>query len=118
MGECVMENMDREVLYKNRYKLVRKLGEGGSSVVYMAVDKKSDQVVTIKMIKECAYQSDEVNAMSIDEAAVLERLNHPAIPGVVRVYEDAFVLEYVPGNSLEKYIRHKGFLKEKEAASS
>ncbi len=117
MGVCVMENMCREVLYKNRYKLVRKLGEGGSSVVYMAVDTKSDQVVTIKMIKECAYQSDEVSAMSIDEAAVLERLNHPAIPGVVRVYEDAFVLEYVPGNSLEKYIRHKGLLKEKEAVA-
>jgi serine/threonine-protein kinase len=112
-----MKRMDKEVLYKNRYKLVRKLGEGGSSVVYMAVDKVTDQVVTIKMIKESAYQSDEVSAMSTDEAAVLERLDHPAIPGVVRVYDDAFVLEYVPGNSLEKYIRHKGFLKEKEAVA-
>ncbi len=116
-GECVMSNMDNEMFYKDRYKLIRKLGEGGSSVVYMAVDVKSDQVVTIKMIKEGAYHMDDVKAISSDEAAVLQNLDHPAIPGVVRVYEDAFVLEYVPGNSLEKYIRHKGVLKEKDAVS-
>ena len=93
MGECVMAKMDSEILFKDRYKLVRKLGEGGSSVVYMGVDAESDQVVTVKMIKECAYQSDAVNALSAAEASVLEQLNHPAIPGVVRVYDDAFVLE-------------------------
>lgn len=110
-----MNNLENESLYMERYRILRKIGEGGSSLVYMGFDMDTEKPVTIKVLKENALADRDVTAAVAAETALLRRLHHPAIPGVVDVYEDAFVLEHVPGNSLEKIIREKGVLQEKEA---
>ncbi len=105
--------MNNGFVYKDKYKVLRRLGEGGSSKVFMAQDIKNGIPVTIKKFKKAVAGTDAFQLP--DEVDMLENLDNPAIPKVVAAYEDAVVLEYVPGNSLEKYIRHKGRLKEKEA---
>ena len=109
--------MDTGILYREKYRIKRKLGEGGSSVVLMGIDEKQDSAVTIKQIKRGEFLKCEISRMVESETEILGRLDHPAIPKILEVYEDAFVLEYVPGNSLEKYIKHKGFLGEKDAVA-
>ncbi|MBQ7657887.1 MAG: serine/threonine protein kinase [Butyrivibrio sp.] len=109
--------MDTGILYRDKYRIKRKLGEGGSSVVLMGIDERKGRAVTIKQIKRDAYGTGEISLMMEDEAGMLTELDHPAIPRLIEAYDDAFVLEYVPGNSLEKYVKHKGFLKEKEAVA-
>ena len=111
-----MEYLKNESVYKDRYRILRKIGEGGSSVVYMAVDLKRNEPVSVKVLKENSY-GRKLAFDAENETDLLGQLHHPAIPGLVAVYEDAFVLEYVAGNSLEKVLKKKGRLPEKEAVA-
>ncbi len=106
--------MKNETIYRNRYRILRKIGEGGSSAVYMAVDNESGEPVTIKCIKSDGYSDADTKDITREETSILKSLDHKAIPHVVATYEDAFVLEYVPGNSLEKVIAKGGKLREKD----
>ena len=49
MRDDVMKN---ESLYRDRYRILRRLGEGGSSLVYMGLDMESGKAVTVKVLKE------------------------------------------------------------------
>ena len=111
-----MKYLKNESIYRDRYRILRKIGEGGSSVVYMAVDLERNEPVSVKVLKENGY-GKRLTSDAENETELLRRLEHPAIPGLVAVYEDAFVLEYVPGNSLEKVLKKKGRLPEKEAVA-
>ncbi|MBQ7615564.1 MAG: serine/threonine protein kinase [Butyrivibrio sp.] len=115
MKGFVMVYLKNESIYRDRYRILREIGEGGSSVVYMAVDTENDALVTIKKIKDNVFCNKDAALIIEDETRIIRELEHPAIPRVIEVYEDAFVLDYVPGNSLEKHIRKKGRLSEKEA---
>lgn len=107
--------LKNETLYRDRFRILRKIGEGGSSVVYMAVDNKSGVPVTVKCMRQEAYNGADVREAIREETEVLRSLEHRAIPRVVTVYDDAFVLEYVPGNTLEKIVSRKGKMRENEA---
>ncbi len=110
-----MDNLMNETLYRGRYRILRKLGEGGSSVVYMAFDDRAKEPVTIKKVKKTAKAADTSRELLENEAAILGELKNEAIPRLKAVYEDAAVIEYIPGNSLEKVLAGKGRLGEKEA---
>ncbi len=107
--------MENESLFRDRYRILRKLGEGGSSAVYMALDNVTCEPVTIKLMKSDVFGGIVAKDIVAEEAGMLRALKHDAIPGVVDVYDDAFVLEYIPGNTLEKVIKTRGKLREKEA---
>ncbi len=113
-----MENviyLENETLYRGRYRILRKLGEGGSSVVYMAVDEKMNIPVTIKVFKEIESAGIMGKELLEGETKILSGLRHKSIPGIRAVYDDAVVIDYVPGNSLEKVVSKKGRLPEKDA---
>ena len=102
--------MNRVLIYKERYRILRKLGEGGSGAVYMAQDITDNSLVTVKKMKK-----GSVGEGYRHEAQMLDRIDHPAVPKLIEAFEDAIILEYVPGNSLDKYIRHRNGLGEHEA---
>ncbi len=108
-------DLRNESLYRDRYRILRKLGEGGSSVVYMGHDMETGKAVTVKVLKEGVLSCGDTKKAVEEETALLQKLDHPAIPKVVAVYENAFVLEHVHGNSLEKVLKAKGALPEKTA---
>lgn len=62
-----------------RYRLMRKLGEGGMGVVYEALDPELDRMVAIKLLLP-GFD----NARLMREARALARLSHP---NVVTVYD-------------------------------
>ena len=103
-----MEFLRNESIYRDRYRILRRLGEGGSSVVYMAVDQESGLPVTVKIIKDMAFCGKDAAEIVKEETRLLARMDHPSIPKLVETYEDAFVLEYIPGNSLEKVLKARG----------
>ena len=83
-----------------KYKVLGKLGDGTFGKVTKAVNKKTNEVVAIKAMKQKFYNWEE--CMNLREVKSLRKLNHETIvklKEVVRVNNDLyFVFEYVEKN--------------------
>jgi len=101
-------------------EIVRELGEGGSSHVYLAKRPDIDHFVAIKIMNENLVSDPVAVKRFQQEAAALRSLRHP---NIARVYdfgllEDGrayIVMEYIEGQTLEKRLADKGPLASVEA---
>jgi len=96
----------------DRFRILRKLGQGGQGVVYLAEDPRLERLVAIKTIDRLLSQEQGVRLM--DEARMISKMRHP---NVVSVYEAGdvggkpyVVFEYVEGVSLSDLIRKEGVM--------
>jgi serine/threonine protein kinase/alpha-tubulin suppressor-like RCC1 family protein len=97
------------------YEIIRALGCGETSVVYLARERASNDEVAIKLIRSKYFGDEEAFRRFALEARLLERLVHPNIVRVRAVLELgdaglAIVMAYVPGRTLEELIRNDGRL--------
>ena len=78
-----------------RYKIVRKVGEGGMSFVYLATDTATTDRYAIKVLS--AALSSDLNAMARlkREASLGMRLAHPNVCHIIRMGETQDGLVYV-----------------------
>src|SRR6266545_3796442 len=88
-----------------RYLLEARLAEGGQGEVYRGRDQLTGQPIAIKWLKpDLADRHPDLVARFVREGAVLRRLQHPNIVGILDTFEQAgryaIVMEYVPGGSL------------------
>lgn len=93
------------------YDIIRKLGEGGMGVVYLATDTRLNREVALKFLpKHIAYNEVERKRFEI-EARSAAGLNHPNIAHVYAIEEiedELFIaLEYVDGVDLKDIIEEK-----------
>ncbi len=99
--------MRTDYLLNGKYRLIRKLGEGGFSEVYEAEHVTLGKRVAVKLL---ARGGDAKRFRS--EARSLARLEHPHIVHVMDFGEDDygvayFVMEYVKGKTLEQIIKEQ-----------
>lgn len=96
------------------YRLIRKLGEGGMGIVYLAHDPDLNRDVAIKQLKpEFASPDGDLAKRFLREARAAARLNHP---NAVTIYHIAtriagapfIVMEYVDGGSLAEHLEKQG----------
>lgn len=66
-------------LIGNRYRVLRKIGEGGMAVVHLAVDEKLGRDVAIKILKERFESHDEIRSRFQHEARVISAFDHQNI---------------------------------------
>ena len=78
-----------------RYKIERKLGEGGMSFVYLATDLSTQQQFAIKVLSEALSQDANAMARLRREAALGMRLAHPNVCHIMRLGETEDGLVYV-----------------------
>ncbi len=95
------------------YEIIRKLGEGGMGVVYLAGDIKLKRKVAIKFLPHnIVSNSDERKRFEI-EAQSAAALNHPNIATIHAIEEsddDIFiVMEYIEGQELKDLITDTGY---------
>jgi serine/threonine protein kinase len=113
-----------------RYKILRKIGEGGMGAVYLARDEHLDRVVAIKTLgPDAGHQLKEMVAEAgsgavdrfLREARAVGSLDHPNIVSVYDIGEQDgsyyIVLQYVEGGSLERKLVSHGAYAPDEAAS-
>lgn len=97
-----------------RYKLISKIGSGGTADVYLAQDIKLNRSVAIKILAKTYSFEKNFVARFKKEAQILARLNHPNIVAIYDwgQYENSYFIcmEYVEGQSLEEIIDKQGIL--------
>lgn len=107
-AQSAVEMAKRMGSLENRYEIVRRLGYGGSSEVWLAYDLKRRRMpVAIKVLRGDRKIGETEMRWISEERATLAKLRHPHIVGFLttHVFKDgrpAIVLEYVPGKSLDK----------------
>ncbi len=96
-----------------RFNVVRELGRGGQSVVYLGFDPQLQREVAIKTLRLAGGAPGQAAAL-LREARTVSRLRHPALVPIFDVGEhDAepyLVFEYVPGTTLAQFLRTSGAL--------
>jgi len=90
------------------YELVRRIGAGGSGVVYLANDTQLMRPVVLKVLKRGALTLEQMRSTVLREARMASAIEHPNVCAIYEVGEegeDSFiVMQYVPGQSLDKLI--------------
>lgn len=107
--------MSREgKLIDGKYRLLRPIGRGGMSMVYLAVDLKLRKEWAVKEVKKKGEgdRSEKVIQSLAAEVSLMKRLDHPALPRIVDVSEDAqniyIVMDYIRGISLDRLLSRDG----------
>lgn len=100
-------------LVDGKYRILRICGQGGMSVVYMAINERANKTWAIKEIRKDGVQDYEVVKQGlIVETDLLKRLNHPNLPAIIDVIdgEDFFliVMDFVEGNTLSDILKEYG----------
>ena len=99
-------------ILQGRYEILRPLGQGGMSIVYLAADNRLGQVpVAVKKLDATqlgqAHKQSAIDAIR-QEALTLAKLNHPGIARVMDYFSNGdylyLVMEYVQGETLEEAI--------------
>lgn len=102
------------------YQIIRKIGEGGMGVVYLAKNKSIHQLVAIKALRKRYSSNPELRNRFRQEAIMLSNLNHPNIVRFLNYVENEngvfLIMDYVEGMTLEDYLGKKtGLLVEDKA---
>lgn len=96
-----------------KYKILSKVGQGGMSVVYMAINEKANKTWAVKEVrKDGVLDFEAVKQGLVAETDILKKLSHPNLPSIIDVIdtEDSFIIimDYVQGNSLNKALEEYG----------
>jgi serine/threonine protein kinase len=104
-----------------RYRLEERLGAGGMSTVYRALDSVLERQVAVKLLAEHLSEDDAFVARFRREALAAAKLVHP---NVVQVYDSGqdptahrhfIVMEYVNGPTVTQIMRERGRLTAEDA---
>lgn len=100
--------MEKEIIVANRYKIIRKLGEGGTAKVYLAYDQIDERNVSLKILKKENIDDRKVKKFK-KEAKTLALLDDENIVKIYDVGQDDnlhyIAAEYIDGMTLKDYIR-------------
>ncbi len=101
-----------------KYEIVKQIGEGGMSTVYMALDRRLNKRWAVKEIRKCGDDRTDgivVNSL-LTETEIMKRLDHPALPRIVDIIEEPenirIVMDYIEGKSLDRVLAERGPLPE------
>ena len=100
-------------LVDGKYKILNKVGQGGMSVVYLAMNEKANKQWAVKEVrKDGVLDFESVKQGLVAETDILKKISHPNLPSIIDVIdtEDSFIIimDYIQGNSLNKALEEFG----------
>src|SRR5207247_5220008 len=111
-------------LILGNYRVLDRLGAGGMGVVFRAEHIQMRKQVAIKVLPFGPDHDPRILRRFMTEIRAIAQLQHPNIVGAIDAGETTdksgkvlhfFVMEYVPGQDLEEYVRARGPLAPTEA---
>ncbi|NBX20120.1 MAG: serine/threonine protein kinase, partial [Betaproteobacteria bacterium] len=104
-----------------RFELIRILGKGAQSTVWLAFDPRMEREVAVKVMRPGAGVDGQAVAQWLQEARSVGRVTHP---NIVPVYEadiheaqPYLVFEYIAGNTLDQHLKQNGALPASQAVA-
>lgn len=96
-----------------KYKILDKIGQGGMSLVYLAVNERVNKKWAVKEIrKDVGKNYEAVKQSMATEMELLKCLSHPNLPSIVDVIEEdenfLIVMDYIEGKSLSRILKTQG----------
>lgn len=97
-----------------KYEILKLIGRGGMSEVYLAMDKRLNKQWAVKEIpKRARDRNNEIVIQSaIAEANLIKQLDHPAIVRIVDIIDNADVIyiieDYIEGETLNTILENNG----------
>jgi len=98
----------------NKYEILKQIGKGGMSTVYLAMDKRLNKQWAVKEINKAVNdKNNEVVVQSLlAEANLMKRLDHPSLPRIVDIIDNGrtiyVIMDYIEGESLDKILNTNG----------
>ncbi len=99
-----------------KYEIVRQIGKGGMSIVYLAMDKRLSKQWAVKEYRK--DKNDESNKAALQsllkEADIMKKLDHPTLPRIVDVIDTSstvyMIMDYIEGEPMHKVLEAYGAL--------
>jgi len=102
-------DLNEKLLSVQGYRVISKIGRGGSSVVYLAERESDEQQVVLKILDATAGMDEILLQRFVQEFDIISSIDHP---NVVKIYDRGFsdrhayiAMEYFPNGSLVEVIR-------------
>lgn len=108
-------------LLDGKYKILNKIGQGGMSIVYLAMNEKANKQWAVKEMRKEKNRNYEVMKQSlITETNLLKELKHPYLPSIADIIESddtiIIVMDYVEGRPLSDILTEEGTIEEDKVA--
>lgn len=104
---------------KGKYNIMREIGSGTVSTVYVAMDLTTNEVVALKMMHAALTGEGQFLTRFRREAKLLEKLDSPYAVRLLDYGEEEglnfIALEYVPGRALHQVLKNEGPLEVERA---
>lgn len=99
---------------QGKWRLVRRLGQGGMGTVYLALETSVDREVALKFLHRHLAEREEYRTRFEQEARIMARVEHPNLAGLYSVERDGsvpfLVMKFVRGQPLSRLMRDKKVL--------
>ena len=98
----------------DKYEILKLIGKGGMSKVYLAMDKRLNKQWAVKEVQKNARDNNNevVVQSAIEEAQMIKELDHPAIVRIVDIIENEEVIyiieDYIEGETLGSIVEEHG----------
>ncbi|MBP3233931.1 MAG: serine/threonine protein kinase [Eubacterium sp.] len=97
----------------DKYEILKQIGEGGMSIVYLARNNRMNMQLAVKEIKNDGSKSTEILLKGLErEANILKDVDHPVIPRIIDIvkYNDTIcvVMDFIEGENLADKLKEVG----------
>lgn len=104
---------------KQRFQVIRKLGQGTYGKVQLAINRATNQEVAIKTIKKSKIETEQDSLRIRREIQIMSSIQHPYIIHIYEVFENkdkiVLVMQYASGGELYDYVSERKELTSEEA---
>lgn len=112
-SSCTVNDPMIGIIIENKYEVIREIGRGGVSRVFLGLDKSQNKTLTIKAYDKTQHGFNSVVYDSVmQETHMMMKLEHPCIPHIIDLIENEnylfIIREYVEGRTLNSIVGENG----------